>query len=86
MKEKIFKLLELLFMAKQKGIDVFLNYSSHVEVIRICICLKGWYENYEYDKHFELYLDEKDAEKKADEAIKYFEKIIRLKEEEKNNE
>lgn len=76
MNEKILKILGLCFQAKAKGIDVFLNYSSHVQVVRIYTCENGWYKNYEYDKHFDFYLDEEDAENKADKAIEYFKNLI----------
>lgn len=76
MNKKILKILGLCFKAKAKGIDVFFNYSSHVQVIRIYTCEKGWYKNYNYDKHFDFYLDAGDAENKVDKTIEYFEKLI----------
>ena len=76
MDEKILKILGLCFQAKAKGIDVFFNYSSHVQVIRIYTCEKGWYTNYNYDNHFDFYLDAGDTGKKADEVIEHFEMLI----------
>lgn len=76
MEKKLLKLLELALKAKQKGIDVFFNYGSHVQIARVYICENGWYEHHEYDKGFSFYLDIKETEREADKAIEYFEKLI----------
>lgn len=58
--------------------DVFVNFSGHVNNLKIFFYKNGWNENIEWDFNIDIYLDiEKDAKTKLQLVLKELEKLER---------
>ena len=85
MNERILNLLGLCLQAKEKGHDVFFNYSPHVQSVSICSYEGGWKEGeIENDKvvvdfvnrRFSLYIDGEEANTILEQAEAYLKGLI----------
>ena len=85
MYERYHELLELCFKAKEKGIDIFFDYSPHVEWVTVQIYKDKWStKNFEPYKIFRIYISEEWADNKevgrdvALEAIAYINGLLEV--------
>ena len=75
--QRILNLLRLCLQAREKGHDVFFNYSPHVQSVRIYGFVDGWREEKNRDIDVYFYLD--DAEEniaKIEETEKFLEGLM----------
>lgn len=70
-KTKLSKLLQASLDATAKGHHTFMDYSGHIDCVYVRVYLNGWVANRDYNKRFEVYLNNDDASAKIWEATKY---------------
>ena len=78
MNEKLTKLFKLCLKARKHGVDCFLNYSPHVDLVNIRIYVQGWGGGEPIC--WGIYTDWEDANKKIDECVAFIQDTLLNKE------